>query len=262
MKKLSLLIVVMLILGGILTYNAQIHGVSVMLMIDINPSIKMSLDESNEVVEVKAMNSDGLSLIYDDLVGIQADLAVNLIVERAQEQGFLDVDNLEEDYVMLTTVPMGKSSEKQADKLIVTLKDRIGDSFNVAIIKATKVEMREAEGKKIPVGLYVVNGGITVDGETVSVKEYFSKNDNINKFKEKGTLKEKSNEKRAESIQKNLDRMKKSGLDVSSFESMLINGNIDYKEISAAIRDFMKENKIKPNDKPKDKGKSENKGKP
>ncbi len=181
------------------------------------------------------------------------------------DAGFITEEDLEEDYVMITTVPMNDNS-KEVDNLGQRIKEYIHESdemksVNIAMIKATKVELREAEGKKIPVGLYIIKGSITTEGNTISVKEYFSKDENAEKFKQKGEIIEKNQEKRIEQVNRYLNRAESQGYDISSFRSRLNHEDVKVKSLTKEIREAIKiERKSKKNTSNEGNGKSKGKG--
>ena len=235
----------------------QDSDANIILTVEINPSVKLSLDSDQIVIAYKALNTDAESLVINSTVGLDAASAVELILIEARSAGFLTEDELNEDYVLLTSVPM-KGNSEDIDNLGQRIKSHIQNSedlksVNVAMIKATKIELREANNKKVPVGLYVINGSMSIDGESVSVKEYFSKNKNIEKFKQNGEIVEKSNEKRFEQIEKYLERLESQGFEINQFKERLYQTDLDVKSLSKEIRDYVKENRKsnKGNGKPK-----------
>ena len=235
----------------------QDSDANIILTVEINPSVKLSLDSDQIVIAYKALNTDAESLFINSTVGLDAASAVELILIEARSAGFITENELNEDYILLTSVPMKRNSE-DIDNLGQRIKSHIQNSedlksVNVAMIKATKVELREANNKKVPVGFYVINGSMSIDGESVSVKEYFSKNKNIEKFKQNGEIVEKSNEKRFEQIEKYLERLESQGFEINQFKERLYQTDLDVKSLSKEIRDYVKENRKsnKGNGKPK-----------
>jgi len=254
-RKIILLCVIVGIIGLIalsFNFNANVNDTATTVVtVDINPSVKISLDDNDKVISVEAMNKDAETLNFDNILGLDVAIAIEAIVLQAKAAGYINEDDLQEDYVLITTIPMNKGQDK-TDKVQEKIKNRIENSdelqsVNVAIIKATKVEMLEAEGKKVPIGLYVVNGNITVDGEEMSVKEFFSKSKNLDKFKEKGTVVEKKAEKKREQLERYLLRLEQSGFDISPYRSALDAPEADLNkiisEIKKAVVDSKKENK-------------------
>lgn len=265
--KIFMGIVMILALLGFVsctTNEEQNIDESIVLTVDINPNVKLSIDSDQMVVAYKALNADAKTMILDDIIGIDAVLAVEMIISKAKNAGFINEEDLEEDFVMLTTVPMKDNSE-EVDNLGQRIKARINESdemksVNVAMIKATKVELRKAEGKKIPLGLYVIKGSVATEEGTISVKDYFSKPENAEKFKQKGEIIEKNQDKRIEQVQRFLDRAESQGYDVNSFRNRLNQTDIDVKSLAKEIREMIKIEK-KSNGNPLNNGDNKGKGK-
>lgn len=244
-KKIIILTgVLIVIISAIIfsiSYNTTDNGIATTIVtVDINPSIKISLDEEDQVISVKAMNKDAETLNYDHIVGMNVGEAIEAIVLQAKAAGYIDEDDLEDDYVLITTVPMTNDRDK-TDLVKEKINNKIEDSdelqsVNVAIIKANKVEMFEAKRKKVPVGLYVANGKTTVDGEVMPVKEFFSYSKNIDKFKEKGTITKQKAEKKREQLERYLLRLKQKGFDVSPYQAAIKATDSDFDKIISDIK--------------------------
>ena len=194
--------------------------VATVMTIDINPSVKLLLDAEDVVISIKAINKDAETLVFDGIVGMKAEDAVERIVDLARAGGFIDIEDLTEDYVLITTVSMDDDDAENEENTakLNTLKAKIeakienSDSLqevNVAIIKATKVEMRLAEGKHVPIGLYVAKGKVEVKGEQVTVKEYFSNSEQVKEFENKGVIVDKKDEAKIRMANKFLDKLDK-----------------------------------------------------
>ena len=81
---------------------------------DINPSIKLSLNYKNDIVKVEGLNEDGKELLKDnDLKGSSLESAIQTITEEVIEKGYIT----EEDNYILINVE-GKNIEKDVVKLI------------------------------------------------------------------------------------------------------------------------------------------------
>jgi len=183
--------------------------VATVVTIDINPSVKLSLNSEGVVVEARAINQDAKSLDLNRVIGFEVEAAIEWIVTEAHIKGYINTEDEIEDYVLVTAVDILETDDEavdenddkkdevdkggNSDQLMARIEEKIASSselqsVNVALIKATKVEMREAEGKKVPVGLYVVHGEVVIDEESMTVKEYFAEQENIEAFKNKGDI--------------------------------------------------------------------------
>ncbi len=62
------------------------------IAVDINPSIILTTNPWEKVVEVEALNEDAETLLVDlVLIGLQADEAIELIIAEATEMGYIDL---------------------------------------------------------------------------------------------------------------------------------------------------------------------------
>lgn len=81
--------------GGMLHYHRQNFQVESVIGIDVNPSVELSINRKERVLDVKALNGDaGLILEEMDLKGVDLNVAVNAVVGSMVTHGYLDeVDN-------------------------------------------------------------------------------------------------------------------------------------------------------------------------
>jgi len=187
-------------LPKLVDYNQPISRLAyAMVSVDINPSFELYVDEDGLVVEVKALNEDAQSLDVSELVGLSAEEAVERIVFLAIEAGFIDPDDLDGNYVLVTTALLDEENEndegqQNMDSLGYRIQLRLqenedlDDFLKVSIIKATVREKFEAEGKQIPLGLYIVNGMIEVDGEMMPIATIMKSKENQEKLRNRGVV--------------------------------------------------------------------------
>ncbi|MFT4104391.1 MAG: hypothetical protein QM657_01415 [Lacrimispora sp.] len=79
--------------GG--TYTYQNGKVDSVIGIDVNPSVELSVNKRNKVLEAEALNDDGIAIMEDmDLKGVDLNVAVNAVIGSMVTQGYLnDLDN-------------------------------------------------------------------------------------------------------------------------------------------------------------------------
>jgi hypothetical protein len=148
--------------------------------LDINPSFKISVNKQDKVVLITAVNGDAKTIAVEDLYGKDSVVVIEELLKRAKEAGFINDTDLVEDYVVLTTIPMTDVDQDQTDEREDKVDQHIKDSeflsgLNVAVIKGDLVTLRLAEGKKVPIGLYVINGMVKQpDGTYISAGDLFS----------------------------------------------------------------------------------------
>ncbi len=195
------------------------------ISVDINPSFKIEVDGDNIVLNIEAMNEDALTLDVDDLIGMASEDAIEGIVALAEEAGFIDISDLEEDYVLITYVLGDGVIDEQDEAALLVKKDvsTILSSINLAIARATEEELAMAEERLIPVGL-MVNG---VEAST-TVKEYFGEESNVASFSENNVLAETSAEHRLSLIDQHLESLSEAGSLKMAFKQEYLNQEAAY----------------------------------
>lgn len=211
--------------------------------VDINPSFTLYLNKPGKVVEIVAINDDAKTLKIDDLTGKPAEWVIEQLIQRATAAGFIDINDGDEDFVLLSTVVLDEDdpeAEENQDSLgqkiqaAVLASETIEGSIKVAVIKATLREKFEAEGKDIPLGLYIINGMIeSPAGTWIKVSEFVSNKDNVDKLEKRAEITVRNQTK---FIQHMLDELKAAGVDVTTFETMLASPTRDLEQIKALVK--------------------------
>ena len=198
--------------------------------VDINPSFELTAAEDGSVLSIEAVNEDAKTIITEDLIGLPVEQAVEQLIIRATEAGFINADDETEDYVIVSTVLLDETNpdlDEEQDELDETIGDELEDSDEiddttvVTLIKATMREKFEADGKDIPLGLYIINGMIEVDGEMVSVKEFVSNADNLEKLERRAVKLANKEAHFTSLIQRYLAVLTENGVDISAYEARL-----------------------------------------
>lgn len=206
--------------------------VTTIVAIDINPSFEVSVNALDNVVKIEAMNDDAETIEVDDLIGMKVEDAVDLIVQRSIEAGFINIEDLEEDYVVVTSISL-EDKEEDHDRIHDRIQEQIKDSeylqsLNIVSIKATQREKFEAEGKDIPVGLYVINGYVQQeDGTYMKAGEFFSNPENKEAVKNRVQITEENELKLRERIEKALGKLESNGVDATEYRQRLENAGLD-----------------------------------
>lgn len=218
-----------------LTLGFQLRQVSpkvayAIVSVDINPSFELTAAEDGSVLSIEAINDDAKTIITEDLIGLPVEQAVEQLIIRATEAGFINADDETEDYVIVSTVLLDETNpdlDEEQDELDETIGDELEDSDEiddttvVTLIKATMREKFEADGKDIPLGLYIINGMIEVDGEMVSVKEFVSNADNLEKLERRAVKLANKEAHFTSLIQRYLAVLTENGVDISAYEARL-----------------------------------------
>ncbi len=171
--------------------------------VDINPSFKIFADETNIVLNVEAMNEDAKTIQIEDLIGLKTVDAIEAIIERSELAGFIDTTDLEDDFVLVTSIDADDeddidNTQYLIDQLQIRAQDsQILEKVNVAMTQANMEQLQNAEQNKTSAGLMNIN-----NGEETSVKEYFANKENVQAFTKNGDLIEANYEHKLQVMEK------------------------------------------------------------
>ncbi len=203
--------------------------------VDINPSFEISVYDDNTVESIAQLNEDALTIDVSDLIGMDVDLAIETIVARATEAGFIDTTDVLDDYVLVTTVMSDEATTPQEEALYLKIQDRlhVSETLNSVYVVELKSDMAtkfEADEKNVPVGLYVINGQVLQDdGSYLSVKDIFSNEEKVSELTHTYQLNisDISVDQLTLNIQALLDKLVEQGIDVSAYEALMVDADID-----------------------------------
>jgi hypothetical protein len=150
MKKRSLFVIglafvltfAILIINPLSLGKDQSKVVAAVISVDINPSFELSVNPAGLVIKIDALNDDAKTIVTTDLIGDPIEEVVDAIIALSAEAGFIDITDLEDDYVVVSTVVSEGISAEIGDTLQTRLHDRIQLSdtlqcINLVQIKAT-----------------------------------------------------------------------------------------------------------------------------
>lgn len=223
------------------TLTPTTPSIAAIISIDINPSFELSTSESGIVLEIAALNEDAVSITTDDLINQSVDAVIDTLILRSAEAGFINLEDLEEDFVLITTVSL-EDNEVTQDELQMIIDEKIADSdglqsVNVVQIKAAQREYFEAQGKAIPMGLYVINGMIEQGDGYMSVKEFFASEERLQLVKNEYQVTGVSQAKLATRIEVALKKLENAGEDTTELRERLNNaGEDDLLKIQSELR--------------------------
>lgn len=129
---------VLLLTGGIFVYqNGRVDSI---IGIDVNPSIELSVNKRNRVVDVEALNADAVEIMDQmELKGVDLNIAVNAVIGSMVKHGYLDdLDN-----AILVTVS-NDSVSKAADLRLKVVED-IQISLEENQVKAVVYDQQAVE---------------------------------------------------------------------------------------------------------------------
>lgn len=149
--------------------------------VDINPSVRVNVDDNNVVTSLSAQNDDAQTLIKKlDCVGMGAVDAIYKIVEQAKSDGYLNDQNK---YVLVGC--FGVTNEEQT---LGSLQDRLeqdfGDMVTLLIVSGTLDDKSEADLLNVSPGLLK----LSKMAEDVQLKDDDKVEDVVDEIKNKYTV--------------------------------------------------------------------------
>lgn len=128
--------------GGSYTYqNGKVDSI---IGIDVNPSVELSVNKRNKVLEAKALNEDAGRIMEGmDLEGVDLNVAVNAVIGSMVTHGYLDdLDN-----AILVTV--SNDSIKKATSLRTSVVNDIQDTLEEKQVKAVVYDQQVIEEEEV-----------------------------------------------------------------------------------------------------------------
>lgn len=165
--------------------------------IEINPQFEIAVDEDGIVLEIKALNEDAETFDTTDLIGLEVEDAVEQLITMAIAFGYIDIENVDEGFVTITSVVIDDENEEDVENVEsigyrirakIEASGEIDPRVTVVYVKATIAEKMEAEGKEVPLGMYVINGMIEVEGEMIPVSEHVKNENALEKMNQNGVM--------------------------------------------------------------------------
>lgn len=229
----------------------QPNLITAVYALDINPSFEISVNKQDKVVSITAINDDAKTITIDDLMGKDAASVIETLIKRCEEAGFIDTDDLVDDYILVTSIPMTDKDLEQSTAIAgkintLTKTSEILQSLNVAVIKSDLITLRIAEGKKIPIGLYVINGMVELpDDSFLTARQFFSDPEYRTTFQTKGAIKETKTNAIKENILVALSKLDAIGVDTAEIKNRLITAEgQDLIDIRNEVRKLLNKHKL------------------
>ena len=217
--------------------------VAAIVSVDINPSFELSVNPAGLVIKIDALNADAESLDTSNLIGLPVEEAVDKIVALAEDAGFIDITDLEDDYVLVSTVVMQGAAAQLGDTLQTRIQDRIRLSEPLQCVylvqlKATLHELTQDRDRDVPIAQNDNNETIqNQNGEMLSVKEFFSEEANRNAIKNRARINEVTPGKIRERVETALNQLEEEGVDTSEIRTRLENaGEEDMLQIQTEVQ--------------------------
>ncbi len=193
--SLASVFVLAIVLFSILSSRTSLDSVvASTVTIDINPSIEITLNEDDEVINISAINADGELLIDRDIKfkGLSLDRTIEIILAEAIKRGYIIDDT--DDNIILIDVSSNKAYVKERVEKALEIKitsEMVKVAKKIQIRRENMQELTDDEQKdledksivyKLSVAkLYLINRIINEDNtytidslRTKSVRELYS----------------------------------------------------------------------------------------
>ena len=208
-----------------------------LVSIDINPSFELYVDKYDKVIEIIPINDEAKTLKIEQLIGLEIQDVVEALIKQAQDYGYINTLDTNQNTVIISTINYGIDGEK----LIRNIQVKLGSSLNIDrsvksyIIQATEDDRDEAKKENVSLGIYMLNGIIQNNGVPMSVQSFVSNLDNLEALEEYA---EKTNgSELVEIIQALINELVANGIDVTSFQNRLNTEGEDLEELIDDLKD-------------------------
>lgn len=150
--SLATVFILAMLITLIFTSQAATPVVASTITVDINPSIQITLDEDDIVINVTAINNDGEEIINRDVKyrGLSLDETLEIIIQTAYKRGFI-IETTEENVILIS---VESNNEEVRARLEAQLETKIANEVNkyaqlVRIIKSRNPDMTDEQLKDL-----------------------------------------------------------------------------------------------------------------
>ena len=132
------------LIGGGAGYNMyQNSRVESVIGLDVNPSIQLSVNRNDKILEAKPLNRDGEEILDDmDLSRVDMNIAVNAVIGSMVRHGYLIPDEMDENAILVTVTNSDKDKATEVRKNVV---DEIADSLQEHNVSAVVYDQQSGE---------------------------------------------------------------------------------------------------------------------
>lgn len=208
-----------------------------LVSVDINPSFELYVDKDDKVIEINPINDDAKTLDTESLINFEVQDAIEELIKQAQNLGYINITDTNQDTVIISTINYGIDGEKLVKNIQVKLKSSLDINRNIKsyIIQATDDDREKAKEENISLGIFMLNGIIQNNGVPMSVQAFVSDMNNLEILEEYA---EKTNgTELVEVIQVLIDELKRLGFDTTRFQTRLNTDGEDLEELVEDLKD-------------------------
>ncbi len=208
-----------------------------LVSVDINPSFELYLDINDNVIEINSLNEEAKSLSSDNIIGLPIQDAVEELIKQAQDAGFINLADTNQDSVIISTISYGIDGSKLIKNIQVKLRSslNIDRSIKSYIIQANDDDRKEAKRKNISLGIYMLNGLIHNNGVPMNVQSFLSDLNNLEVLEEYA---EKTNGSELVSvIQVLINELNRLSINTTKYQDRLNTDGEDLEELIEDLKD-------------------------
>lgn len=157
---LSIFILTLVLITSINSFSEPVVASTV--TIDINPSIVITLDENDYVINVTSLNDDGDEIVSKDIkyTGLTIDEVVTILVERLEESNYIVTSG--DDYnIVLINVENSDSTKKEMLKELFSNKfnEKLSDkNAEFWVLDSDKIHVNDSEVNTFKENQQFING--------------------------------------------------------------------------------------------------------
>ncbi|CZQ90377.1 anti-sigma-I factor RsgI family protein [Trichococcus collinsii] len=129
-------------------FVALADQVDTTISIDVNPSIEITVNKADEVIEVTALNEDAEIIIGDmDLNDVEVEVAMNAIIGSMVQNGYIDEMK---NAVLITVANENESKQQELESLITTeITDTLAENDIAPIVFTQAVDSKGASDTNV-----------------------------------------------------------------------------------------------------------------
>jgi hypothetical protein len=205
--------------------------------VDINPSFELYIDIDDKVIEIIPLNDEAKTLSYESFIGLPVQDAVEEIIRKAQDAGFIDITNTTPNTVIISTISYGVDGTKLVKDIQIKLRSSlfIDRSIKSYIIKATDDDREKAKSENVSLGIYMLNGLIQNNGLPMSVQAFVSDLNNLELLEE--YAENTTNVELVSVIQVLINELERLNISASEFQNRLNTEGEDLEELIEDLKD-------------------------
>lgn len=230
--------------------------------VDINPSFELYVDLNDIVIEINSLNDEAKSLTLNTLIGLPVQDVVEDLIKQAQDIGYINLFDTNQDTVIISTISYGLDGVKLVKDIQIKLRSSlaIDRSIKSYILKATDEDREEAKRENVSLGIYMLNGIIQNNGTPMNVQMFVSDLNNLEILEE--YAEDTNGSELVAIIQVLINELNRLNRDTTSFQTRLNTKDEDLEELIEDLKDEFEttgysessesDNKIENSDDPED----------